>query len=367
MQVVRRASFMQGQGQLAGRGLVAQAPYGWFRRGTSRRSCSLALRYSEQHIVGSIRDDNAMRSNGGTSRYQSALYRVQLQDAGAGGTSARTVLVKKLSQNENESTARGLVDLDGRCQSEVNLLGGIRHDNIINLVGSIWRDTFILLVYDHMDNGSLHQWLHPGPVPLPLPEAERRQTATSQLDWPTRRSIAIGVARGLCYLHHGRSNYHIVHHNINSTSILLDRDLRPKIAGFGLARVNLAGLDHPVPASELTAANIFGYTAPEYATVVTEKVDVYSFGVVLLELVTGRVANEAVPGGHLATWARRHCEEENGRGFSEVVVDIRIPDRARHVKEMAAVFRLGVECTIPDPGERPPMLKVLCRLRRRRG
>jgi hypothetical protein len=74
-----------------------------------------------------------------------------------------------------------------------------------------------------------------------------------------RGAIAIGVAEGLCYLHH-ECNNSIVNHNINLVSILRDTDLKPKIKGFDLARINLAGRDQLV--SDLTVGNIFGYTAP---------------------------------------------------------------------------------------------------------
>jgi serine/threonine protein kinase len=99
---------------------------------------------------------------------------------------------------------------------------------------------------------------------------------------------------------------------------------------------------------------------------VTTKVDVYSFGVVLLELITGRVANQAGENGHLATWARRHGDRliENPRGFSDII-DKSIPDRPRFLKEMAAMFQLGVDCTVMDPLERPVMSKVVSRFRSR--
>ncbi|XP_044432136.1 LRR receptor-like serine/threonine-protein kinase HSL2 [Triticum aestivum] len=308
-----------------------------------KRSNYDALSYNELDMVNDLGDDSAMSNINGMYR---ATYRVQPHDT------SRAVVVKKL---QNES---GTVDasLDDRCQKEVNLLGSICHGNIISLADCIRRDDSILLVYAHGENGSLHQWLHP------VAEGGRQRPP---LDWPTRRAIAVGIARAVCYLHHGRNNT-VVHHNINSTNILLDSDRNPKLAGFDLARISLAGPDQPVPVSELTAGNIFGYTAPEYATVVTAKVDVYSIGVLLLELVTGRVANEAGVDGHLATWAWRHCNRlmENAGYFSDVV-DMGIPNRVRYHKEMAAMFRLGVDCTAKDPRERPAMPKVLCRLRNR--
>ncbi|KQJ95360.1 MDIS1-interacting receptor like kinase 1 isoform X3 [Brachypodium distachyon] len=302
--------------------------------------------YNEQDILNSLGDGNVMSSiNGGP--WRSVMYRVHLQDP------SRVVVVKKL---ENKTASAVDASLDDRCQSEVNLLDSICHDNIISLVACILKDNFIVLVYDHNENGSLNQWLH-------YPEL----AAEGVLDWPTRLAIAIGVARGIYYLHHGRNNP-IVHHNINSSSILLDRDLKPKISGFDFARVNLAEPDQPVPIWELTAGNMFGYTAPEYMTAVTSKVDVYSLGVVMLELVTGRVANEAIADGHLATWAGKHCNRlmKNVVDFSHVIdMAISVPDRVRYFKEMLAMFRLGVACTDKDPQERPPMHEVLSRLRNR--
>ncbi|KQJ95381.1 hypothetical protein BRADI_3g16871v3 [Brachypodium distachyon] len=204
------------------------------------------------------------------------------------------------------------------------------HDNIISLADCFRKSNFIVLIYNHKENGSLSpNWLHRG------------------------RNIAIGTVEGLFYLHHGR-NHPIVHHNINSASILLDNSLNPKIAGFDFARINLAGPDQPVPTSELTAANMFGYTAPKYVTMVTIKVDVYNICVVLLELITGRLPNEPVVEGHLNS-----CEHlmENTGDFSNVV-DIVIPGRVRYLKEMVVMFRLGVDCTVKKSEERPTIREL---------
>lgn len=57
-----------------------------------------------------------------------------------------------------------------------------------------------------------------------------------KLDWPARVKILVGTARGLSYLHEGCQTK-IVHRDIKSSNILLDRDLNPKIADFGLARL----------------------------------------------------------------------------------------------------------------------------------
>ncbi|XP_047049323.1 probable inactive receptor kinase At1g27190 [Lolium rigidum] len=320
----------------------------------TRRSCPLQC--NEQDIVDGLHPSSVIGNadhRRRTSKSSSVLYRVIIQGQGT----PRTMVVKKFQHNETGP------DVESRCLAEVNLLGSMCHHSIINLAGHIRTDSCVLLVYDHMENGSLHKWLHPS---LPQVPAEGEETVRLRpLDWPTRRAIAVDVASGICHLHHGCNNL-IVHHNINSNSILLDGDLKAKIAGFGYAQLNLAGLDHPVPAWELTGTNIFGYTAPEYTTEVTQKVDVYGFGVVLLELVTGRVANQAAVDGHLATWAGKHCNQllkNNAAGFNNDAADHNIPDRARHLKEMAAMFRLGVSCTVREASERPSIKTVLQHLR----
>ncbi|KAI4974199.1 hypothetical protein ZWY2020_047479 [Hordeum vulgare] len=203
-----------------------------------------------------------------------------------------------------------------------------------------------MLVYEYPLNGSL-------------------QSRLGQLSWPERRAIAIGVAQGLCHLHHGCKKP-IVHHNISSENILLDHNFKAVIASFGDAQMNMAGLGQPLPITYLPPGN-FGYTAPEYAaSQLTEKVDIYSFGVLLLELVTGRVVIRPGVDGVLATWARDNCNElmANHLKMFKIAVNKSISDQPRYMEEMAAVFRLGVDCTVVDPQQRPSMQMALKRLRR---
>ncbi|XP_057478098.1 receptor-like protein kinase 5 [Actinidia eriantha] len=178
------------------------------------------------------------------------------------------------------------------------------------------------------------------------------------LDWRTRLQIAVGAAQGLCYMHHGCSPA-IVHRNVKSSNILLDSEFKPKIADFGLANI-LAKRSEPNTMSAV--AGSFGYTAPEYAytTKVNEKIDVYSFGVVLLELVTGREANDGDEHTNLAEWAWRR----QGEGISIIDAldeDIKEP---LFLEEQTTVFRLGLMCTNPQLLSRPSMKEVLEVLRR---
>ncbi|CAL4888802.1 unnamed protein product [Urochloa decumbens] len=199
-----------------------------------------------------------------------------------------------------------------------------------------------------MENGSLDRWLH------------RRHKHWSPLDWPTRLSIAVDVARGLSYMHHGFTRP-VIHRDVKSSNILLDHAFRAKIADFGLARI-LARAGESEPTSGVCGT--FGYIAPEYVSrvKVSEKVDVYSFGVVLLELATGRGPQDGgtESGSCLAKWAsKRH--RNSGRACAADLVDGDIQDLA-YLDDMVAVFELGVACTGEEPSSRPPMSEVLHRL-----
>ncbi|XP_044366712.1 leucine-rich repeat receptor-like protein kinase PXL1 isoform X3 [Triticum aestivum] len=319
---------------------------------TNHPVAMLPIVLNDQGIVDSLTENN-QRSMWASTRIgeDEQLYLVHVQ--GTAGIGLPITLAVKKFQNSD-----GIVDgnLENRCKSEMILLASIRHDNIVNVLHFIQRENALLLVYTYQVNGSLDQWLH------------RREEGDLPLSWPQRKAIAIGVAQGLRHLHHG-CNRPIVHHNITSTNILLDHNFKAVIASFGAAQMNMAGLNQPLPIAWTVFGN-FGYAAPEYgraASQLTEKVDTYSLGVVLLELVTGRVADGV--DGQLAIWARDNCSELMAKKLErfKIAVDKGIPDQAQYMEEMATVFRLGVDCTVDDPQQRPSMQMAFKRLRRGRG
>ncbi|XP_037419432.1 MDIS1-interacting receptor like kinase 1-like [Triticum dicoccoides] len=309
------------------------------------------LALNGQAIVHSLTENNKKRVWASRMVRDDELYIVQLQ--GIPGISLPTTLVVKKCQNVNLALQ---VDdnVKYRYNSEMFLLASNSHDNIIKVVDLIQREDAIMLVYEYPVNGSLQSWLH-----QPMDDVR-------PLSWPQRRVIAIGMAKGLCHMHY-RCKRPIIHHNINSNNILLDQNFKPVIASFDAAQMNMAGLDQPLPIVGLPLGN-FGYAAPEYgvaASKLTEKVDTYSFGVLMLELVTGRMANEAGADGHLATWARNNFTKlmANQHEMFQSAVDRDIPDQARYMEEMAIVFMLGVDCTVGNPQQRPSMRMALKRLR----
>ncbi|KAK3129197.1 hypothetical protein QOZ80_6BG0473490 [Eleusine coracana subsp. coracana] len=160
---------------------------------------------------------------------------------------------------------------DKQFRAEVSSLGLIQHINLVKLIGFCCEGDKRLLVYEHMINGSL--------------DAHLFGSSSVSLSWDTRYQIAIGVARGLNYLHQSCHKC-IIHCDIKPENILLDSSFVPRIADFGMAAV--VGRDFSRVLT--TFRGTVGYLAPEWLSgvAVTPKVDVYSFGMVLLEIISGR-------------------------------------------------------------------------------
>ncbi|KAJ6420412.1 hypothetical protein OIU84_027868 [Salix udensis] len=113
--------------------------------------------------------------------------------------------------------------LEEQFLSELMILDKYRHKNIVPLLGFCLESRERLLVYQYMPNGNLHDWLHP--VKGDQPEI---------LEWRLRVNIAVGIARGLAWLHN-HNTLQLVHLNLSSSCILLDKYFEPKISNFGRA------------------------------------------------------------------------------------------------------------------------------------
>ncbi|CAL4970484.1 unnamed protein product [Urochloa decumbens] len=289
--------------------------------------------FTERDILINIREENVIGSGGAGK-----VYRVPLRSGGG------AVAVKKLWSGKGKPEEK----LNREFDAEVRVLGEIRHANIVSLLCYISSDDDAtrLLVYEYMENGSLDRWLRGG-------------DGGAVLDWPTRLGVAIDAARGLTYMHE-ECERPVMHRDVKSSNILLDPGFRAKIADFGLARMLVNSGE---PESVSVAGGTFGYMAPECGrgAKVNEKVDVYSFGVVLLELVTGRAANDGEAEWCLVEWAWRRYK---AGGPLHDAVDGNIRDRDVHVGDAVAVFLLGVVCTAEDAASRPSMKLVLQQLLR---
>ncbi|BAT82151.1 hypothetical protein VIGAN_03211600 [Vigna angularis var. angularis] len=159
--------------------------------------------------------------------------------------------------------------------NEVATIGRIHHQNVVHLIGYCAEGSKRALVYEFMSNGSLDKFIF-------------SKEGNLHLTYDTIHDIAIGVARGISYLHHG-CEMQILHFDIKPHNILLDEKFTPKISDFGLAK--LYSTDKSVVTMTATRGTI-GYMAPElfYKNVgrISHKSDVYSFGMFLMEIANKR-------------------------------------------------------------------------------
>ncbi|RAL39033.1 hypothetical protein DM860_011519 [Cuscuta australis] len=260
--------------------------------------------------------------------------------------------VYRMVMNDCGSFAIKRIDLNCEGSEEVferelEVLGSVKHMNLVNLRGYCSLPDAKLLIYDYLALGSLDDFLHVRP----------RHVADEDLSlsWKTRLRIAQGSARGLAYLHHDYSP-RIVHCDIKANNILLDEKLEPHVADFGLAKL-LVDEDAHVTT---VVAGTFGYLAPEYLQSgrATDKSDVYSFGVLLLELVTGKRPTDPMfvkQGLNVVGWMNT-IQKEKQHGVEDVL-DRRCADA--DMESVEAVIEIAGRCTDSNPEARPSMQVVL--------
>ncbi|KAL0396761.1 UNVERIFIED_CONTAM: protein SUPPRESSOR OF NPR1-1 CONSTITUTIVE 4 [Sesamum calycinum] len=199
--------------------------------------------------------------------------------------------------------------------NEVASISRTSHVNIVSLLGFCFEGSKRALVYEFMPNGSLEKFIHNSSTSL----------AEYQLGWEKLFEIAVGIARGLDYLHQG-CNTRILHFDIKPHNILLDKDFNPKISDFGLAKL------------------------------CPNRSNVYSYGMMALEMAVGRqnLDHRADRSSEIyfPDWIYKHLEVNTKMDLHNIENE----DESHFVRKMVIV---GLWCIQTEPKNRPSISRVV--------
>ncbi|KAG2243717.1 hypothetical protein Bca52824_094445 [Brassica carinata] len=231
--------------------------------------------------------------------------------------------------------------------NEIDVISRCQHKNLVRLLGCCFTNMNSFIIYEFLANTSLDHILF-------NPEKKK------ELEWKKRRTIILGTAEGLEYLHEACK---IIHRDIKASNILLDLKYKPKISDFGLAKFYPeGGKDIPSPSpspSPSPIAGTLGYMAPEYISkgILSHKIDVYSFGVLVLEITSGFRNNMFRSDNSLETLVTQvwKCYASDKM---EEMIDKDMEEETDKT-EVKRVMQIGLLCTQESPQLRPTMSKVI--------
>jgi serine/threonine protein kinase len=170
------------------------------------------------------------------------------------------------------------------------------------------------------------------------------RTKEVELGWEIRLRVAVGIVKGLQYLHFSCETQ-ILHYNLKPTNVMLDSEFEPRLADCGLAKI--------MPSSH-TAVSC--YSAPEssQSNRYTDKSDIFSFGMILGVLLTGRdpthpFCEESASGGSLGQWLK-HLQQS---GEAREALDKTILGEEVEEDEMLMALRITIICLSDFPADRP--------------
>ena len=229
--------------------------------------------------------------------------------------------------------------------NEVATISRTSHVNIVTLMGFCFEESKRALIYEFMPNGSLEKFIY----------KENPSNVDIQLGWETLYNIAVGIGRGLEYLHKG-CNTRILHFDIKPHNILLDENFNLKISDFGLAKI--CPREKSI-ISMVGARGTIGYITPEVFCRnfggVSHKSDVYSYGMMVLEMVGVKnidVSGDCTSKVYFPHWIYKCLELKEELGLKGIL------NEADQDGAMKMII-VSLWCIQTNPTNRPPMSRVV--------
>ncbi|KAG9131424.1 hypothetical protein Leryth_021098 [Lithospermum erythrorhizon] len=277
----------------------------------------------------------------------------------------RIVAVKHLHKHNNNN-----VGGDGKMEAfstksfcnEILILSSITHPNLVKLHGYCSDPRGLLLVYDYVPNGTLSDHLH----------GTKNFSKRGALTWNFRVDIALQISLAMEYLHFSVFPP-IVHRDITSSNIFIEKDMRVKVGDFGLSRLLICTEATMVPSD--SSGGVWtgpqgtpGYLDPDYykSFRLNEKSDIYSFGVVLLELITGMRAVDQKREKREVALADMVVSRIQ-LGLLHQVLDPVLVVSGEAMEDIGSVAELAFRCVATDKDDRPDAREVVVELRRIKG
>ncbi|XP_058187704.1 receptor-like protein kinase FERONIA isoform X2 [Rhododendron vialii] len=265
------------------------------------------------------------------------VYKAHIDDG------ATTVAIKRLNSKSKQGA--------DEFRTEIEMLSNLRHTHLVSLIGYCDERQEMILVYEYMEHGTLADHLYK--------HYTFGNGTICHLSWDQRMKVCIGAARGLDYLHTS-TRCGIIHRDIKTTNILLDKDWVAKISDFGLCKEGTTRHSHTHVSTDVKGT--FGYLDPEYFLTrrLTKKSDVYAFGVVLLEVLCGRQSLDlslVEEQRSLAWWAQQCIKEEKYDQLIDPKLRDQIPPQCLKV-----FTEVANKCLHKHSSGRPTMTDVVASL-----